>query len=349
MKINQIIKQKRNELNLSQKDIADYLGVSSVAISKWENGVCYPDIELLPSLARLLNVDLNTLLSFNEDLSDVEVHEFINQLFPMGKTNNFDETFVKATNKIREYNTSYNLILLVATMLYSNLLNEENERYEYYHQEIIKLFQRCFDCPDILIKEQATSMLFSNYLNKLDYIAAQNLLDKLNTTTVDKEILSANLAFKQEDYQYASQLYESKLLSTITKVQDLILYIINVAIKQKDFNKANFLADISKQSAMLFELYPFLYSSASFEVATQSENIQNTYEIAINMLQVLDQDFDASKSTLYQNIKAKKIVGNDNDFFKAMVIDYLNELSFFKDTVECKTIMNKYNKKNTIN
>ena len=342
MKINQIIKQKRNELNLSQKDIADYLGVSSVAVSKWENEVCYPDIELLPSLARLLHTDLNTLLSFNEDLSDVEVHEFINQLFLIDKTKSFDETFIKATNKIREYNTSYNLILLVATMLYSTLLNEENDKYEYYHKEIINLFQRCFDCTDTLIKEQAANMLFSIYLDKSDFIAAQNLLDKLNTTTLDKDILSANLAFKQEKYKYASKLYESKLLSTITKVQDIILYLINIALKQNDFDKANFLADLSKQSAMLFELYPFLRNSASFEVAIKSKDIQKTYDIAISMLEVLNHDFDCSKSNLYQNINIKKIVGNDNDYFKSMVIDNLNELPFFKDTNECKSIMNKY-------
>ena len=38
MKINQIIRQKRKELSLTQEQIADYLGVSTPAVNKWEKG-----------------------------------------------------------------------------------------------------------------------------------------------------------------------------------------------------------------------------------------------------------------------------------------------------------------------
>ena len=61
MKINQIIRQKRKELSLTQEQIAEFLGVSTPAVNKWEKGSTYPDITLLPALARLLKVDLNTL------------------------------------------------------------------------------------------------------------------------------------------------------------------------------------------------------------------------------------------------------------------------------------------------
>ena len=69
MKINQIIRQRRRELSLTQEQVAAYLGVSTPAVNKWEKGSTYPDITLLPALARLLRTDLNTLLSFQEDLS----------------------------------------------------------------------------------------------------------------------------------------------------------------------------------------------------------------------------------------------------------------------------------------
>lgn len=73
MKINQIIREKRKELSLTQEQIGEYLGVSAPAVNKWEKGSTYPDITLLPALARLLKIDLNTLMSFHEDLSDVEI------------------------------------------------------------------------------------------------------------------------------------------------------------------------------------------------------------------------------------------------------------------------------------
>lgn len=67
MKINEIIKLKRKELNLTQEQVAEYLGVTTPAVNKWEKGNSYPDITLLTPLARLLRVDLNTLLSFNDE------------------------------------------------------------------------------------------------------------------------------------------------------------------------------------------------------------------------------------------------------------------------------------------
>lgn len=62
MKISQIIREKRKQLGLTQENVAEYLGVSIPAVSKWENGTTYPDIMLLPALARLLRTDLNTLI-----------------------------------------------------------------------------------------------------------------------------------------------------------------------------------------------------------------------------------------------------------------------------------------------
>ena len=62
MKINDIIKKKRITLGMTQEQVADYLGVSTPAVNKWEKGGCYPDITLLPALARLLKVDYFLLM-----------------------------------------------------------------------------------------------------------------------------------------------------------------------------------------------------------------------------------------------------------------------------------------------
>ena len=80
MKINEIIREKRKALSLTQEQIAEYLGVSTPAVNKWEKGSTYPDITLLPALARLLKIDLNTLMSFQDDLSDVEIVNFVDEV-----------------------------------------------------------------------------------------------------------------------------------------------------------------------------------------------------------------------------------------------------------------------------
>lgn len=54
--LGEYIKNRRQELGISQKELADELNVAFQTVSKWENGKCYPDIELFPEISRVLDV-----------------------------------------------------------------------------------------------------------------------------------------------------------------------------------------------------------------------------------------------------------------------------------------------------
>ncbi len=61
IKIAQLIIDYRNEQKISQTEFGRLLGVSANAVSKWEREVCYPDVTLLPDIARILGVDISGL------------------------------------------------------------------------------------------------------------------------------------------------------------------------------------------------------------------------------------------------------------------------------------------------
>lgn len=61
----------RREKGLKQEDLAEALGVSAQAVSKWENDQTCPDISLLPKLAKLLGVTVDALLSGEQELKPV--------------------------------------------------------------------------------------------------------------------------------------------------------------------------------------------------------------------------------------------------------------------------------------
>ena len=61
--IGRFIMDRRKELGLTQQQLADKLHVSFQAVSKWENGTTYPNIEILYDLAILLDVTTDELLS----------------------------------------------------------------------------------------------------------------------------------------------------------------------------------------------------------------------------------------------------------------------------------------------
>ena len=55
------IYELRKERGLTQGDIANYLGISDKAISKWENGTAKPTISNLTKLAELMDIPLENL------------------------------------------------------------------------------------------------------------------------------------------------------------------------------------------------------------------------------------------------------------------------------------------------
>jgi len=65
-KIGEFIKQKRKEKKLTQKELAEKLSITDRAISKWERGICCPDISILKELSSILEVSVNELLAGEE-------------------------------------------------------------------------------------------------------------------------------------------------------------------------------------------------------------------------------------------------------------------------------------------
>ena len=61
--IGKFIFELRREKSLTQMELADKLGVTDKAISKWENGRCMPDLSLIKPLCDILDISINELLS----------------------------------------------------------------------------------------------------------------------------------------------------------------------------------------------------------------------------------------------------------------------------------------------
>ncbi len=61
--IGKFIAQQRKEKNLTQEELAEKLGITKNAVSKWERGLCLMDMSLLKPLSILLGVSINELLA----------------------------------------------------------------------------------------------------------------------------------------------------------------------------------------------------------------------------------------------------------------------------------------------
>lgn len=73
VKIGKFIAEKRKEKGITQNELANILGITDRAISKWENGRCLPDAGLIQDLCKTLGITVNDL--FNGEVVDMKENE----------------------------------------------------------------------------------------------------------------------------------------------------------------------------------------------------------------------------------------------------------------------------------
>ena len=73
IKIGKFIQEKRKEKKLTQSEFAEKLNITDRAVSKWENGICMPDVGTIPELCKILNITINDL--FSGEVIDMKENE----------------------------------------------------------------------------------------------------------------------------------------------------------------------------------------------------------------------------------------------------------------------------------
>lgn len=74
VKIGKYIAEKRKALGMTQKQLAEQLGMSDKSVSKWERGVCLPDVSVYLELCKILGITINEFLA-GEDISKENLTE----------------------------------------------------------------------------------------------------------------------------------------------------------------------------------------------------------------------------------------------------------------------------------
>ena len=353
MPMNMIIRDKRKEIGLTQEQIGECLGVSTPAVNKWESGATYPDISLLPALARLLKVDLNTLLCFNDGLSEQEIGRFCKDVVDTIRKSGFESGLTMVIEKVREYPNCAPLIHTTAMTLDGALMMSgmgPDDKEKYGHQ-ITALYERAAKSDDEQIRNRAIYMLASKYMGYGEYDKAQEMLDLLPeiTARMDKRQLQANLWIKQGKLSEATELLERKLLMMVSnEIQIILISLADIALKEGSNQDASNLAELSRKTAELFDLWDYYSFVAPLQVALTRENVEDSISLLKSLLAAALTPWDMKKSPLYHHIPAKN---NQENFGEKMLPGLLSELendskyAFLHSNPEFQQLMEQYHTK----
>lgn len=82
-KIGKFIHQCRKKKGLTQKQLGDLLNVSDKSVSKWERGICLPDVSLFIPLYQIFEIDLNELFLGERILQENKDQKIQDSLLPV--------------------------------------------------------------------------------------------------------------------------------------------------------------------------------------------------------------------------------------------------------------------------
>ena len=74
IKIGKYIAFKRKEQVLTQKQLAEKLNMSDKSVSKWERGICLPDVSVYLELCKILDISINEFLA-GEDIIEENIEQ----------------------------------------------------------------------------------------------------------------------------------------------------------------------------------------------------------------------------------------------------------------------------------
>lgn len=305
MKISQIVKEKRKHLGLTQENIAEYLGVSTPAVSKWENGTTYPDITLLPGLARLLKTDLNTLMSFNEEMSEVEINNVVTKVQSIIQENGFEQGFQFALDQVRAFPTCENLIYSLGVFLQPSLELQPIDQQNKYREELAKLYFRIRNSENIEIRKEAISYLFYLYCEKREYDKATALLSDY---PADTKLMMAHLYQQKKEYEPSCVLLEHRMLEIAVELQSILVSLTQIALSEKRSADAEKLACIQEQIAKQFGILECTAYTAQLECAVNEKDVERCTQVLSLILSSMEEKWNISSSALYQhlNLSQKK-------------------------------------------
>ena len=132
------IKRLRREKGITQEQLAEYLGISSRAISQWECDRTSPDITLLPALCHIFNVSSDELLGIDILKSNEEIKKYLDDARNLCHQGKWEEY----TAILREANKKFPRDYKIMQTLADAIVNEHSRKAIKEYDEVFDLCNR---------------------------------------------------------------------------------------------------------------------------------------------------------------------------------------------------------------
>ncbi|MBQ2734447.1 MAG: helix-turn-helix transcriptional regulator [Clostridia bacterium] len=185
LNIGETIKKLRKEREITQEEFSEVLGVSCQSVSRWENNSCYPDIELIPTIAAFFGISTDKLMGVDEVAEKTAVDRYLNDFQVAISVGNIAECIRVAREGVAEFPNNYALLDKLMYALFvagddTGNISDWKKNMERYDAEIVSLGERIMKyCPDTEIRFEATARLAFHHCEMGRKTIGRSIYEKL--------------------------------------------------------------------------------------------------------------------------------------------------------------------------
>lgn len=328
MRISETIKARRKELNLTQEQVADCLGVTAPAVHKWEKGVSFPDVSLLPALARLLNMDMNTLFSFEKELTEQEINLFSNEVIGIIQKEGYQAGYDLVMQKVWQFPGCAPLLYTMGALLEGALTLFGEENREKYEERIAYMYERAAELGEGSVRDNANYMLILKYIREKEYKKAEEMLERLPDAPVmpmEKQMLKATLFINQDRPQEAIHILEERIWNAANAINTTLGTLMNCFWKIGDEERAQFTVQKMKETVEVFGLWDYGTYLADYEAAVHDKKKEKALLSLRHMLDAMGNPWKIADFPLYADIFQKNGESEGRKLIRSSMIESIRK------------------------
>ena len=160
MSIGSTIKRLRRERDITQEQLAEYLGITSRAISQWECDRTAPDISQIPALCHIFDISSDVLLGIDIEKKNEEIKKYLTEATELGNQGKISERSAILREAHKKFPCDYKIMQSLAYSLVCEYSRKGIKEYE----EVFSLCGRILtECTDSTTRYEAIDTLAHAY------------------------------------------------------------------------------------------------------------------------------------------------------------------------------------------
>lgn len=345
--IGEVIYKLRKEKGIKQEVLADAVGVSVAAVSKWESKKSYPDITLLPSIARFFNTTTDRLLSYEIEISNEEVMNLMKKCAAIFEKESIENGIRACEGYIRQHPNNMFLKFRAGSLYMMSLASATSEdEAKIMINKAIKLLEISSNSDIQEISESSKYILSSLYTMNEQEDKAEEVLLSLPKVNMNREDMLVGLYINQGKYDKAKKSLRDL---TYKKLSDIIISLdgyISLFFKEDDMIKAKEVLYIKDKLLEIFDLENIYFNSRNLmfsDVYVKEKDIERALDCIENIIDNIDKDYNFKNHLLFEGIELFEGVHSKQyqiiNLKKLLMTD--DRYEFLKNNARYKNIVKK--------